>query len=103
MKILQKEKDIDVNNNDNIGEQFYQDEENIHENETNQVDTENLGEEEKTKIQDIFDLMKNKSRIDLRGLNKIERCVRTESSRKINHIIRHIRTDKITDIKSGNT
>ena len=53
--ILQKEKDIDVNNNNNIGKQFYQDEENIHESETTQVDTENLGEEEKTMIQDIFD------------------------------------------------
>ena len=38
--MLQKEKDIDVNNNDNTGEQFYQDEENIHENETTQIDTE---------------------------------------------------------------
>ena len=64
-KILQKEKDRDANNNDNIGEQFYWDEENIHENETTQVDTENLGEK-KTMIQDIFDLLKNKSRIELR-------------------------------------
>ena len=31
-KVLQKEKDIEVNNNDNTGEQFYQDEDNIHEN-----------------------------------------------------------------------
>ena len=43
-KILQKEKDIDVKNNDNTGEQFYQEEENIHDNETTQVDNENLGE-----------------------------------------------------------
>ena len=38
-KVLQKEKDIEVNNNDNTGERFYQDEENIHENEATQVDT----------------------------------------------------------------
>ena len=43
-KILQKGKDIDVKNNDNTGEQFCQDEQNIHENETTQVDNENLGE-----------------------------------------------------------
>ena len=49
-KVLHKEKDIEVNNNDNTGEWFYQDEENIHQNEATQVDTENLGEEEKTLI-----------------------------------------------------
>ena len=65
-KVLQKEKDIEVNNNDNTGEQFYQDEDNIHENQATQVDTENLGEEEKTMIQDILDLMKDNSRIELR-------------------------------------
>ena len=32
-----------VNNNDNTGKRFYQDEENIQENEATQVDTENLG------------------------------------------------------------
>ena len=37
---------------------FYQDEENILENETTQVDNENLGEEEKTMIQNILDSMK---------------------------------------------
>ena len=42
-----------INNNDNTGERFYQDEENIHQNEATQVDTENLGEEENTVIQDI--------------------------------------------------
>ena len=77
-KVYQKEKDIEVNNNDNTGEQFYQDEENIHENEATQVDTENLGEEEKTMIQDILDLMKDNSRIELRGFNKIDRCVLAE-------------------------
>ena len=96
-KILQKEKDIDVNNNDNTGEQFDQDEENIHKNETTQVDTENLGEEEKTMIQDILHLMKDNSRIELRGFNKTDRCVHTEWSRKINNILKHIRIEKITD------
>ena len=72
-KVLQKEKDIEVNNNDNTGEQFYQVEESIHENEATQVNTENLGEEEKTMIQDILDLMKDNSRTELRGFNKIDR------------------------------
>ena len=95
-KILQKEKDIDVKNNDNTGEQFYPDEENIHKNETTQVDNENLGEEEKTMIQDILDLMKDISRIELRGFKKTD-CVRAEWSRKINHILKHSRIEKITD------
>ena len=60
-KVLQKEKYIEVNDNDNTGERFYQDEENIHENEATRIDTENLGEEEKTMIQDILDLMKDTS------------------------------------------
>ena len=77
-KVLQKVKDIEANNNDNTGERFYQDEENIHENEATQVDTENLGEEEKTMIHDILDLMKDNSRIELRGFNKIDRCVLAE-------------------------
>ena len=51
-KVLQKEKDIEVNSNDNIHERFYQDEENTHKNET---------------TQDILDLMKDNSRIELRG------------------------------------
>ena len=92
-KILQKEKDLDVKNNDNTGEQFYQDEENIHENETTQVDNENLGEEAKTMIQDILDLMKDNRRIELRGFNKTD-CARAEWSRKINHILKHIRIEK---------
>ena len=66
-KVLQKEKHIEVNSNDNTGERFYQDEENIHENEATHVDTENLGEEEKIMIQDISDLMKENSRIELMG------------------------------------
>ena len=45
---------VEVNNNDNTGERFYQDDENIHENEATRIDTENLGEEEKTMIQDIL-------------------------------------------------
>ena len=74
-RVLQKEKDIEINNNGNTGERFYQDEENIHENEATQVDTENSGEEYKTMIQAILDLMKDKSRTELRGFNKIDRCV----------------------------
>ena len=54
-KVLQKEKDIEVNN-DNTGERFNQQEENIRNNEANQVDTESLGEGEKTMIWDILDL-----------------------------------------------
>ena len=81
-----KEKDIEVNNNDNTGEQFYQDEENIHENEATQGDTENLGQVEKTMIQDILDLKKDNSRKELRGFNKIDRCVLVEWSRKVNRI-----------------
>ena len=59
-KVLQKEKDIEINNNDNTGRRFYQDKENIHENKATQVDTKNLGEEGKTMIQNILDLMKMK-------------------------------------------
>ena len=49
-----------------------------HENETtqneiNQVDTENLGDEVMSMIQDILDLMKDNGRIELRGFNKIDR------------------------------
>ena len=88
---------MEVNNNDNTGERFYQDEENIHEKEATQVDTENLGEEEKTMIQDILDLMKDNSRIELRGFNRIDRYVLAEGSRKINCILKHIRTENITD------
>ena len=62
--MLQKEKDIEVNHNDSTGEWFYRDDENVHENDATQVDTENLGDAEKTMIQDILDLMKDKSRIE---------------------------------------
>ena len=48
-------------------------------------------------IQDILYLMKNNSRIEVRGFKKTDRCVRTEWSRKINHILKHIRIEKITD------
>ena len=95
--VLQKEKDIEVNNNDNTSERFCQDEENIHENEATQVDTENKGGEETTMIQDILDLVKDNSRIELRGFNKIDRCVLAEWSRKINCILKHIQTETITD------
>ena len=101
-KVLQKEKDVEVNNNHNTGEWFYQDEENIHENETtqneiNQVNTENLGEEEKSMTQDILDLMKYNGTIELRGFNKIDRPARAEWSRKINCILKDIRTENISD------
>ena len=95
-KVLQKEKDIKINNNDNTGEQFYQDEENTHENEAIQVDSEDL-EKEKTMIQDILDLIKDNSRIELRGFNKIDRCALAAWSRKINRILKHIRPENITD------
>ena len=41
--------------------------------------------------------MKDNSRIELRGLNKIDRCVLAEWPRKINRILNHIRTENITD------
>ena len=66
---------MEVKNNNNTGGQFYQDEENIHKNEATQVDTEDLGESEQTMIQNISHLMKDNSRIKLRGFNKIDRCV----------------------------
>ena len=47
-KVLEKEKDIEVKNNGNTSEHFYQDEENIHKKEYTKVDTENLREKEKT-------------------------------------------------------
>ena len=81
--MLRKEKDIKVNNNDNTGEQFYQNEENMHKNEANQADTGYLGDEKKTMKQDILDLMKGDCRIKLRGFKKIDRCVLVEWSRKI--------------------
>ena len=66
---------MEVKNNDNTGGQFSQDEENIHKNEATQVDTEDLGESEQTMIQNISHLMKDNSRIKLRGFNKIDRCI----------------------------
>ena len=66
---------MEVKNNDNTGGQFYQDEENIHKNEATQIDTEDLGESEQTMIQNISHLMKDNSRIKLRGFNKIDRCI----------------------------
>ena len=69
----------------------------MHENEATQIDTQNFEEEEKTMMQDILDLMKDNSRIDLRGFNKIDRCVLAEWSRKINCILMYIKTENITD------
>ena len=91
------QKDTEVNNNDNTGERFYQDEENIHKNKATQVDTENLGEEKKTMTQDTLDLIIDNSRTELRRFNKIDRCVLAEWSRKINCILKHIITGNITD------
>ena len=96
MKVLQKEKDMEENNNNNTSEWFYQDEENIHKNETTQVDTENLELEEKPMIHDILDLMKDNSRIEVRGFDKFNICVLAEWSRKINCILKHIRTENIS-------
>ena len=42
--------------------------------------------------------MKENSRIELRGFNKIDRCVLAKWLRKINCILKHIRTENITDI-----
>ena len=71
---------------------------NIHENEATLVDTENLGEEEEeTMIQDMLDLIKGNSRIELRRFNKIGRCLLDEWSRKINCILKDIRPENITD------
>ena len=44
---------------------FIQNEENMHKNEVTQVDTDNLGEDEKTMLHYILDLMKHNSRIEL--------------------------------------
>ena len=48
-------------------------------------------------IQDILDSMKDNSRIELSGFKKIDRCVLAELSRKINCILKHIKTENITD------
>lgn len=44
------ENDVEVDNNNNTGKRFHQDEKNINENEATNAHTENLGEEEKTMI-----------------------------------------------------
>ena len=48
-------------------------------------------------IQDILDLKKDNSRKELRGFNKIDRCALAEWSRKVNRILKHIRTENITE------
>ena len=48
-------------------------------------------------IHNILDLIKDKSEIELRGFDKLNRCVLAEWSRKINCILKHIRTENITD------
>ena len=75
------EKSIEVNSNDNTGEQFCQDEENIRQNEATQVDTENI--EQITMIQNMLDLMKANSGIELRGFNRVDRCLLVKWSRRI--------------------
>ena len=47
-------------------------------------------------IQDILDLTKDISRIELTGFNKIDTHVLAECSKNINHILKHIRTENIT-------
>ena len=74
LPVLQEEKDKEINNNDNTGEQFYQDEENIYETKVTRDDTEDL-EQEKTAIQAILDLMNDNSEEELTGFNKVDRCV----------------------------
>ena len=48
-------------------------------------------------IQDILDLIKDNSGIELRGFNKVDRYVLAEWSRKKNRILKHIRTENIAD------
>ena len=96
-KVLQREKGIEVRNNDNTGEKFYQDEENTHKNKATQVDKENARQWDKTMIQNILDLMKSNNRMELRRFSKIDRCVIPEWSRKINCTLNHIRTENIID------
>ena len=45
----------------------------------------------------MSDLVKDSNGIELRGFNNVTRCVLTEWSRKINCILKHIRTEHITD------
>ena len=96
LPVLQEEKDKEINNNDNTGEQFYQDEENIRETKVARDDTEDLGQE-KTTIQAILDLVNDNSEEELTGFNKVDRCVLSDWSMKINCILKHIRTEYIVD------
>ena len=96
LPVLQEEKDKEINNNDNTGEQFYQDEENIYETKVTRDDTEDLGQE-KTAIQAILNLMNDNSEEELTGFNKVDRCVLSDWSMKINCILKHIRTEYIVD------
>ena len=48
-------------------------------------------------IQGVLDLMEDNGGIELRGFNKIDRCVLAEWSRNINCIFKHIRTENVTD------
>ena len=46
----------------------------------------------------MSDLVKDNNGLELRGFNKVDRCVLAEWSRKINFILKHIRTEYITSI-----
>ena len=48
-------------------------------------------------IQDLLDLIKDNSRTELKRFNKIATCVLAKWPRKINRILKHIRTENITD------
>ena len=48
-------------------------------------------------IQDILDLMKDNSRTELRGFNITDRCVLADWPKKINCIVKHMRTENIAD------
>ena len=91
------ENDVEVDNNNNTGKRFHQDEKNINENEATNAHTENLGEEEKTMIWDILKLMKDNNGIELKWFNKVYGCVLADWSRKINRILKHIRAESITN------
>ena len=49
-------------------------------------------------IHDILDLMRDNSGTELRWFDKLDRCTLAKCSRKINLILKHIRTENIADI-----
>ena len=48
-------------------------------------------------VQTILYLMKGNSGKELRWFNKVDRCVLAEWSRKTNRILKHMKTENITD------